>query len=105
MSVQSSQDCVAAMQTATTSRGPTAASVLRDTSLQPMGRLVLVSFMFPKSIAHQPLGCEVSHRDRKNSGVCAAAHDYRLFLHFLSGVLLTFGGFVFCLLHLIQSSI
>lgn len=66
MSVQSSQGCVAAMQSATTSREPTAASVLGDTSLRQMGGLVLVSFVFLKSIAHQPLGCDPSHGDRKH---------------------------------------
>lgn len=96
---------MAAMQTATTSQEPTAVSALRDTSLQQMGGLVLVSFMFLKSTAHQPLGCDPSPRDRKNSGVCAAAHDYWIFLHFLRGVLLTLGGFVFCLLCLIHSSV
>lgn len=72
MSAQSSQGCVAAMQTATTSRAPTAASASRDTSLQQMGGLVLVSFMFLKSIAHQPLGSDSSHRDRKHCfTICA----------------------------------
>lgn len=72
MSVQSSQGCVAAMQTATTSQEPTAASVLGDTSLQQMGGLVLVSLMFLKSISHQPLGCDPSLRDRKHCfTICA----------------------------------
>lgn len=65
MSAQSSQGCVAAMQTATTSQEPIAVNVLTDTSLQQMGGLALVSFMFLKSTPHQPLGCDPFHRDRK----------------------------------------
>lgn len=72
MNAQSSQGCVAATQTATTSQEPTAASVSRDTSLQQMGGLVLVSSMVLKSIAPQPLGCDPSHRDRKEClTICA----------------------------------
>lgn len=67
MNVQSNQLYVAAMQSAITSWEPTTVSVLKDTSLQQMGRLVLVSFTFLKSTAHQFLGCDSSHRDRKQS--------------------------------------
>lgn len=65
MNVQSSQLYVAAMQSAITSQEPTAVSVLKDTSLQPMGGLVLVSFTFVKSAAHQLSVCDSPHRDRK----------------------------------------
>ena len=67
MNVQSNQLYVAAMQSAITSQEPTAVSVLKDTSLQQMGRLVLVSFTFLKSTAHRLSDCDSSHRDRKRS--------------------------------------
>lgn len=51
MNVQSNQIYVAAMQSAITTQEPTAVSVLKDTSLQQMGRLVLVSFTFLKNAA------------------------------------------------------
>lgn len=65
MNVQRSQLYVAAMQSAITSQEPTAASVLKDTSLQPMGGLVSVSFTFVRSAAHQLSGCDSPHKDRK----------------------------------------
>lgn len=67
MNVQSNQKYVAAMQTAITSQEPTAASVLKDTSLEQMGGLVLVSFMFLESTDHWLSGCDSSHRDRTQS--------------------------------------
>lgn len=67
MNVQSNQVYVAAMQSAITSQEPTAASVLKDTSLQQMGELVLVSFTFFKSTADWLSGCDSSHRDGKQN--------------------------------------
>lgn len=67
MNVQSNQLYVAAMQSAITSQEPTAVSVLKDTSLQQTGRLVLVSFTFLKSAAHWLSDCDSSRRDRKQS--------------------------------------
>jgi len=67
MNVQSNQLYVAAMQSVITSQEPTAVSVLKDTSLQQMGGLVLVSFMLLKYTVHQLSGCGSSHRDINQS--------------------------------------
>lgn len=81
MNVQSNQLYVAAMRSATTSREPTAVSVLKDTSLQLMGRIVLVSFL--KSTAHWAFGLSfISQGQKTTLGICSDfLHELNLGTH------------------------